>query len=152
MPTIRPALPSDEPAIRACAEDAYAQYVEAIGRKPQPMVADFAADIAAGQAYVISANGVEVDGFIIFFPNGDHMFLENVAIFTRAAGQGLGKALIEFCEAEAHRLGLVAVELYTNEKMTANQTLYPRLGYLENFRRTENGFHRIYYRKPIVAG
>ncbi|WP_299848626.1 GNAT family N-acetyltransferase [uncultured Roseovarius sp.] len=149
MPAIRPATPADEPAIRACAEDAYAQYVAAIGRKPQPMIADFASAIATGHAHVICADNAEIDGFIVFFPRGDHMFLENVAVFTRAAGQGLGKALIGFCESEAKRLGLMAVELYTNEKMTGNQALYPRLGYAENFRRTEDGFRRIYYRKAL---
>ena len=151
MPVIRQATADDEAAIRACAEDAYAQYVAAIGRKPAPMVADFASAIAAGQVHVISGDGTSTDGFIVFFPREDHMFLENVAVFTRAAGLGLGKALITFCEAEATRLGLPAVELYTNEKMTANQTLYPRLGYRENFRRTEDGFRRIYYRKSLLS-
>ncbi len=150
MRGIRPAIPSDEPAIRSCAEAAYAQYVAAIGQKPQPMIADFAAAISAKQAHVVSATSEPVDGFIIFFPKEEHMFLENVAVHPRATGQGLGKALIEFCEVEAVRHGLNAVELYTNEKMTTNQVLYPHLGYHETFRRTENGFHRIYYRKDLA--
>jgi hypothetical protein len=45
---IRLAKANDEPEIRDCAEQAYARYVPAIGRKPAPMVADFLAQIAAG--------------------------------------------------------------------------------------------------------
>ena len=51
---VRQAVAADEPAVRACAEGAYARYVAAIGRKPAPMVADFAAQIAAGLDYAHS--------------------------------------------------------------------------------------------------
>jgi hypothetical protein len=37
---IRKALHSDLDAIRRCAEAAYSVYVERIGRRPAPMVAD----------------------------------------------------------------------------------------------------------------
>lgn len=47
---IRQAVAGDEPAIRACAERAFSPYVEAIGRPPAPMAADFGAVIAAGFA------------------------------------------------------------------------------------------------------
>jgi hypothetical protein len=49
---IRPAPPADEPAIRACAEAAFAPYIPAIGRPPAPMTADYGAAIAAGEAHV----------------------------------------------------------------------------------------------------
>ena len=37
----------------------------------------------------------------------------------------------------------------TNEKMTENLTLYPRLGYCEVARRTEDGFNRVYFQKTL---
>lgn len=146
---IRHAVTADETAIRACAERAYTRYVAAIGRKPAPMVADFAAQIAEGQAYVAMGDAGEFQGFIVFFPKGDAMFLENVAVEPAAAGKGIGKSLIAFCEAEARRLGLAAVTLYTNEKMVENLSIYPKLGYVETGRRSEDGFNRVFFEKRL---
>lgn len=146
---VRPAVAADEAAVRGCAEAAYAQYVAAIGRKPAPMVADFAGQIAEGVVHVAEGADGTVLGFIVFFPRGEHMFLENVAVADAAAGQGIGRALIGFCEAEARRLGLASVQLYTNEKMVANLSIYPHLGYAEIGRRTEDGFNRVYFEKRV---
>lgn len=146
---IRPATPADEAAIRACAEAAYQRYVAAIGRRPAPMDADYAAHIAAGEVHVAADDEGRVLGFIVFFPEEGTMQLENVAVAPAAAGQGIGKALIAFCETEARRKGLSRVCLYTNEKMTGNLTLYPRLGYHETERRTEHGFNRVFFEKRV---
>lgn len=145
---IRPANPGDEAQIRDCAEQAYARYVAIIGRKPAPMLADFKAQIEVGQVYV-SADGDAFEGFIVFFPKGDHMLLENVAVLPSATGRGVGKRLIGFCEAEARRGGFAAVRLYTNEKMTENLSIYPRLGYVEIARRHEDGFDRVFFEKRL---
>ncbi len=147
---IRIARPQDENAVRLCAEDAYAQYIPAIGKKPAPMIADFSAQIARGEIFVIESSASEIDGFIVFFPRNGVMFLENLAVCPRAAGTGLGKTLIKFCETEAIKMGLDTVELYTNEQMIENLSLYPHLGYTETERRTENGFNRVYFRKLLV--
>jgi GNAT superfamily N-acetyltransferase len=146
---IRPAIATDEPAIRQCAENAYIRYVEAIGRKPAPMLADFASQIAAGQVFVAADETDLPQGFIVFFPEDGQMFLENVAVQPSAAGKGIGKALIGFCENQARRLGLGSVQLYTNQKMVENLSIYPRLGYAEIDRRTENGFDRVYFEKRL---
>jgi GNAT superfamily N-acetyltransferase len=146
---IRKAVPEDEAAIRDCADRAYGRYVAAIGRKPAPMEADYASQIASGQVHVVVDGTGALEGFIVFFPAADHMLLENVAVQPAASGHGVGKSLIRFCEAEALRLGLAAVRLYTNEKMTDNLSLYPRLGYVEVERRMEDGFDRVYFEKPL---
>ncbi|MDQ8730684.1 GNAT family N-acetyltransferase [Bradyrhizobium sp. LHD-71] len=146
---IRKAVKDDEAAIRACAENAYVRYVAAIGRKPAPMVADFASQIAAGHAYVAMDGDDDLQGFIVFFPQEDHMFLENVAVQPAATGRGIGKSLVQFCEDEARRLGLGAVHLYTNEKMTDNLAIYPHLGYTVVDRRTEDGFNRVFFEKHL---
>jgi GNAT superfamily N-acetyltransferase len=145
---IRRANPGDEAQIRDCAEQAYARYVAVIGRKPAPMVAAFKAQIEAGRVYV-AAEGDAFQGFIAFFPKGDHILLENVAVLPSAAGRGVGKSLIGFCEEEARRGGYNAVHLYTNEKMTDNLSIYPRLGYVEVARRHEDGFDRVFFEKRL---
>lgn len=146
---IRPARPGDEADIRDCAEQAYARYVPLIGRKPAPMVADFAAQIAAGDVHVATDDDGRFEGFIVFYDEDDHVMLENVAVHPRAAGKGVGRALVGFCENAARQRQLGAVHLYTNEKMTENLSIYPRLGYVEVGRRSEDGFDRVYFEKTL---
>lgn len=146
---IRQAVADDEAAIRVCAEQAYSQYISTIGRKPAPMSADYRAQIAEGLVHLATGEQDELRGFIVFFPVDQHMLLENVAVSEAGRGQGIGKALIQFCEAEARRLGLVSVRLYTNAKMTDNLSIYPRIGYIEVERRSEDGFDRVYFEKPL---
>ena len=146
---IRLAVAGDEPEIRDCAEQAYARYVPLMGRKPAPMVADFAGQIAAGQIYVATDDQDAFQGFIVFYAEDGHIMLENVAVLPRAAGRGVGKSLIGFCEDAARQRGM-NVHLYTNEKMTENLSIYPKLGYVEVGRRTENGFNRVYFEKTLT--
>jgi GNAT superfamily N-acetyltransferase len=147
---IRKAAASDESAIRACAEAAYGRYVAAIGKKPAPMVSDFAAQIDAGRIHVAVDRKNTLLGFIVFYRDGASMFLETIAVHPAAAGKGLGKALIGFCETEARRLGLENVRLYTNRKMTENHMFYSRLGYRETGSSTEDGFDRVYFEKGLT--
>lgn len=147
---IRRAEPDDEAPIRDCARQAYARYVPRIGREPAPMVADFTAQIAAGSVFVATDTRGAVEGFIVFHAEGRHVLLENVAVFPHAAGRGVGKALIAFCEGTARDGGFEAVRLYTNAAMTENLALYPSLGYVEVDRRTEDGFNRVYFEKPLA--
>ncbi len=136
-------------AIKSCAQQAYAQYVAAIGRMPAPMVADFEALIAADHVYVATEPSNAVQGFIVFYKVADHVLLENVAVRPSAGGKGIGKQLIEFCETHARGHGAKSVQLYTNEKMTQNLSLYPHLGYRETDRRNEDGFNRVYFEKIL---
>jgi len=146
---IRQAVAADEPSVRSCAEQAYAPYIGIIGQKPAPMLADFSSQIAAGQVYVSTTENDQLQGFIVFFAVDQHMFLDNVAVSPSGRGQGIGKSLIQFCEAQAVRLGLGSVHLYTNAKMTENLSIYPRLGYIEVSRHSEDGFDRVYFEKTL---
>lgn len=146
---IRPATAADETAIRACATAAYSKYIAAIGRKPAPMTADYTAHIARGEVHVAVDDAGALLGFIVFFSEGKSMQLENVAVQPEAAGQGIGKGLVKLCEDEARRRGHAVVKLYTNEKMTENISLYPRLGYKETGRRSEHGFDRVFFEKAV---
>ncbi|WP_111733257.1 GNAT family N-acetyltransferase [Roseovarius amoyensis] len=145
---IRSADPDDEPAVRTCAQAAYAPYIPLIGKEPAPMMADFAAQIAASQVHVAEEAG-RFAGFITFFPEDGHMFLEAVAVSPAAKGRGIGGRLIGFCEDQARRLELASVRLYTNEMMSANLSFYPHLGYVETGRRHEDGYDRVFFGKRL---
>ncbi|NVK34986.1 MAG: GNAT family N-acetyltransferase [Rhodobacteraceae bacterium] len=137
--------------VRAIAVSAYSQYIDAIGRPPAPMCADFPSQIRSNWIYVIERASGDVAGYIVFFPMSDHMFLESVAVHKDAAGQGLGKLLLAHCAEAARGCGLDEIRLYTNEKMTSNLKMYPRLGFEEYARRSEDGFSRVYFKKTLSS-
>ena len=62
---------------------------------------------------------------------------------------GANRALLEFAEGEALRRGYHSIYLYTNVKMTANQVLYPKIGYVAYERKFDQGYDRIFYRKKL---
>ncbi|MCR9176762.1 MAG: GNAT family N-acetyltransferase [Alphaproteobacteria bacterium] len=146
---IRKAITSDAEPVRACARLAYGKYVSRIGREPAPMVADFEAQIRQGLVCVSEADDGVLQGFAVFYPRENHLHLENIAVAPEHQGKGIGKGLMDACEGAARDLGLGAVELYTNLKMTENLTLYPALGYVEIGRRSEHGFDRVFFRKTV---
>lgn len=148
-PLVRQAVVEDEAAVRDCAEQAYIRYTGLIGRKPAPMTADFGMQILAGQVHIAVDRQRVLLGFIVFYPDERGMHIESVAVLPSAAGQGIGRALICFCEHQANRQDVEVVHLYTNEKMAENLKIYPRLGYIEIERRIEDGFHRVYFEKKI---
>jgi len=148
MADIRPAKPADLAAIERCAREAYEIYVKRIGKDPAPMVADFAARIESKTLHVLEHEGA-VAGFVVFYPCGDHVHLENVAVAGDAQGRGFGSKLIAFAEDETRRTGFSRVELHTNEKMTENIPYYANRGYTEIGRWEEDGFNRIFFRKVL---
>ncbi|WP_425073931.1 GNAT family N-acetyltransferase [Sagittula sp. S175] len=144
---IRRATPADATRIRAITESAYSKYIPRIGRRPAPMDVDVDAQIAEGLLWVWDAGGIL--GAVVFYPEGEAMHLNALAVAPEATGQGLGRKLIAFVESEARRAGLSKVALYTNAKMTENLAMYPYLGFTEINRRTEDGFDRVFYEKPV---
>jgi ribosomal protein S18 acetylase RimI-like enzyme len=148
-PLIRQAVAEDEAAVRDCAQQAYDRYTGLIGRKPAPMTANFGMQILAGQVNAaFDRQGIFL-GFIVFYPDERGMHIESVAVLPSASGQGVGRALVHFCERQARRQDVEVVHLYTNEKMAENLEIYPRLGYIEIERRIENGFHRVFFAKKV---
>ncbi|MGW0735758.1 GNAT family N-acetyltransferase [Streptomyces sp. NPDC002851] len=147
---IRPADPSDVPAVKAVTDTAYHHYIERIGRRPAPMERDHAEDVAAGRVFVI---GEPVVGLVVLEPHADHLYLESIALHPEAHGRGLGRVLLEFVERRARALGLPEVRLLTNAKMWENQKIYAHFGYEVVERRVEwhdgAAYDRIHYRKSV---
>ena len=121
-------------------------YVDRIGREPAPMTADYGRIAESGDAWVAEQAGCIV-GILVLEPAEDHLLLENVAVTPRAQGLGVGGRLLRLAEDQAREHGLREVRLYTNETMTENLGYYPRHGYRETHRATQDGFRRVYFTK-----
>ncbi len=145
---IRLAVAADLTAIRACAEAAYGKYIARMGKKPGPMLADYPGQVADGLVHVMEVEA-GIAGFIVAMARADHLFVENVALDPAYQGRGLGRHLMAFAESRAGALGLDAIRLYTNVKMTENFPFYERLGYEITERRTEDGYDRAYFLKRL---
>lgn len=145
---IRKATLDDFANVQRCAQAAYAKYVERIGKAPAPMNADFAAQIEQGIVQVASF-GLQFVGYVVFYPEGDHVHLESVAVLPEQTGKGIGKALLGYVERTARLNGLKAVELYTNEAMVENLAMYEKMGYREFQRKQHAGFKRVFFRKSL---
>jgi ribosomal protein S18 acetylase RimI-like enzyme len=140
MELIRKAGKDDVERIAAIARAAYGKYVPRIGREPPPMLADFAAEIAAGHAVVIEIARA-IGGYLISWPKMDAYFIDNVAVDPTRQGLGLGRQLMEYAVREAKRHNLPAIRLYTNAAMTENLAMYAHMGFVETHRVMETQFH-----------
>lgn len=143
---VRPAVTDDEHGIRACVLTAYSRYVGRMGRRPAPMLADYAAAIRRHEVFVL---GEPISGVVVLVPGDDHVVLENVAVHPSLQGCGLGHTLMRFAERHTRELGLREIRLYTGECMWENRRMYPKLGYEEIERRCEDGYARVFFKKVL---
>lgn len=146
---IRPARPEEAPRLVALVAAAYAPWVAVIGRRPGPMEDDYAARIAAGEAWVLEEAGA-LHGLLVLEAHPGHLLLDNIATDPARQGMGDGRLLLDFAEAEARRRGLPEVRLYTHALMARNIALYARRGYAETGRRQEQGFDRVFMAKRVA--
>jgi GNAT superfamily N-acetyltransferase len=146
---IRRAQPEDRAAVEAIVRDAYAIYIERIGKPPGPMLDDYAALIADGAVNVLEEAGGTMAAIIVLLRKPDHLLLDNIAVRPDRQGSGLGRRLIAFAEAEARRLGHAELRLYTHETMTENIALYTRLGFVETGRGREAGYDHVFMTKRL---
>lgn len=146
---MRPATVNDVAAIETIVQAAYSPYIERIGRKPGPMLADYRQCIEAGGVHVLDP-ARQVQGFIILLDSDDGLLLDNLAVAPQAQGLGFGRRLMDFAEQQAIDAGYSAIHLYTNEAMTENIALYTRRGYVETHRAEDQGLRRVYMTKRLL--
>jgi ribosomal protein S18 acetylase RimI-like enzyme len=145
---IRLAHAADVAAVTTIVHDAYSVYVARNGKTPGPMRDDYAALIDANRVHVLEDGG-EIIGLVVLIPEQETMLLDNVAVTPRAQGRGFGVRLIAFAEAAARAAGFAAIRLYTQDIMTENLALYPRLGFVETHRGEAIGLNRVYMSKTL---
>lgn len=145
---LRPATAPDAGPMRALVRATYAHYVPRIGIEPLPMVDDYAARIAAGQAWVWE-DGDGMAGVLVLEDHPSGLLLDNIAVAGPAQGRGLGRAMIGFAEEEARRRGHARLWLYTNEMMVENIALYTRIGFRETHRENLKGRNAVFMEKPL---
>ena len=148
-PVVRLATAGDTAGALACVIEAFEPYVERIGRAPAPMLLDYPTQIADGRVWVAERSS-QLEGVLVQCETQEGFYVDTVAVTTRCRGAGVGRALLEFAEAEAIRRGFTSIYLCTNSRMTENQMLYPKIGYVEYDRKTEDGYDRVFYRKPLA--
>jgi GNAT superfamily N-acetyltransferase len=112
------------------------------------MLDDYAARIADHQAFVLEADGA-LQGVAVLQDSETGLFLDNIAVAPGAQGQGLGRQMMSWIEAEGRRRGHQRLWLYTNEVMAENIAMYQRLGFGETHRAEESGYRRVFFEKSL---
>jgi ribosomal protein S18 acetylase RimI-like enzyme len=145
---LRSATEKDAAAVTACVHNAFGHYIERIGRKPGPLLMDYAEEISEHQVFVVEQGG-QIVGSLVLCIKEEGFLLDVIAVEPQYQGSGVGRLMLEFAEVEALRQGYKSIYLFTHEKMTENQALYKKIGYVEYDRRFEYGLARIYMRKRL---
>jgi len=140
---------ADSAAIAACVRAAYATYLAHMDPEPAPLRAKYATLIAEGVVYTLVADG-DIRGVLVMMPRADDLFVENVAVDPAFQGRGFGRQLMAFAERAARVARLGAIRLYTNEVMTENLKFYRRLGFVEEARRMEDGYSRVFLGRDLA--
>lgn len=146
--TVRRAAVADGAAIERLVAAAFDKFVERIGRPPAPMTHDYRGLLTTARVWVHDGAGGPV-GVLMTVPQRDHLLLDKVAFSPRAQGGGYGAALLVGADQDARELGLPEVRLYPNVLMTDNLTFYPRHGYIETGRGSQDDFERVFYVKRL---
>ena len=146
---IRAATLADVPDVTRCVCAAYLRYIERIGKQPAPMLQDYANVIRTSQVHVAEREQ-HILGVLELLVTDEGFLLDSIAVDPSAQRTGIGRRLLEFAEQEAKRHGYDSIYLMTNEKMTENQALYSRIGYILFDRRIVHGYPRVLMRKALT--
>jgi ribosomal protein S18 acetylase RimI-like enzyme len=150
QPLIREATASDAVSAKLCVTSAFSKYVERIGKEPAPMLLDFSAQVEAKHVWVAEF-GTKVVGVLVQYETEFGFYIDTVAVLPEFQGTGVGRALLLFAEQEAVQRYFGSLYLCTNSKITENQVLYPRIGYVEFDRQVVGGYDRVFYRKQLKS-
>ena len=146
---IRAATHADAENVATCVANCFTHYVERIGKPPQPMLRNYNHVIADHPVYLALVDE-KLAGVLVLDQGVDGFSLDIVAVDPRFQGRGIGKQLVLFAEARARACGFDSIHLFTNAVMVENQAFYSRLGYTQYARRNEEGYDRVFFRKPLA--
>ena len=146
--SLRKAVPGDVEAIAALTDAAYSKYIALIGRKPQPMSADYARMVAENAIWLLFA-GEQLAGVLVLVFEAEELLIYSVAINPEFQHQGLGRRLMAWAESQAAQEGYTSIRLYTNELFVDNIRLYKRLGYQETGREAYLNSTLVHMKKKL---
>lgn len=108
------------------------------------MLADYDVLIGRGVVHVAEKSDAIV-GVLVMWSNEDHLYIDNVATAPDVRGSGVGSALLALADESARTAGHDEIRLYTNATMLENLAYYPRRGFVETHRASEDGYDRVYF-------
>ena len=149
MSALRRAGPDDAGSIARLVQRAYSKWIPLVGEEPKPLTADYQRAVLDHEVWVVDGER-GLAGVLELIPARDHVLVENVAVEPALQGRGLGRQLMAYAEAEARRLGVGEVRLYTNERFADDLRFYERLGY-EPFDRRPFGDSSLVFLAKKVA-
>lgn len=116
--TLRRALVKDLPVVEAAQADAYARTARDIGTTPIPLTWDYEKLLREAEIW-LAEDAAGPIGCLVLQLYPDHIYLESIGTCERAAGTGLGGALMNAVFARAQSLGRPTVKLLTSTKNKA---------------------------------
>jgi predicted N-acetyltransferase YhbS len=96
----------------------------------------------AAEIAFVALEGERLVGCVFLAERTDHFYLGKLAVDPAFQGQGIGKLLMREAEAAAIAAGKPLIELQTRVELTANQTAFARMGFVETGRTAHAGFDR----------
>ncbi len=110
------------PAVDTLVEESFAPYVTRIGRRPAPMDADHAADVADGTVWAATRADAVV-GCTRLLAGADHVQFEDVAVARAERARGIGRLMLDHVREWARERGCAELRLYANAAMAEPHVL-----------------------------
>lgn len=147
---IRLANLSELDAVKECVNAAFSVWIDVIGDKPRPMLADYKALIEQEKVYLALLKD-EIVGILVMWLEHDSLYIDVLAVNPKEQKQGIGLRLLKFAETEAMQREQNKITLCTNAKMQSNRDYYAKLGYQE-FRhdKLDDGRGIVWMEKPLL--
>jgi len=145
---IRRASPDDAETIAALTNAAYAKYIPRLGRRPQPMTADYRQMAAEHRVWLLCWDDQPV-GVLVLMLEPEAVLIYSIAVSPQHQKRGLGGHLLAWAEQQARQEGYPLIRLYTNERMEENIAWYRRLGYQETKRELYLGSTLVHMAKRL---
>jgi GNAT superfamily N-acetyltransferase len=146
---VRPAETRDAKFLKEIAMAAYAKFLERMEYPPGPLSYDYAKIVAEGNTFIIDADERPV-GMVTLQKDGEHLLLRNLAVLPDYQGRGFGGYLIDHAVRIAQMHNLVAIRLWTHEKMFENVPYYERNGFIVTHHALLNGRPNIFMTRTVI--
>jgi GNAT superfamily N-acetyltransferase len=88
----------------------------------------------------ILAYAGDAAGCVVYYPEGDSMYLGRLAVIPAYRNQGVGKALVEAVEEQAKAAGFKRMRLGVRISLPGNRVFFERLGYTVTSYESHEGY------------